>query len=92
MAIFVDLVCNNAKVTICSNNSPPNANFENFINLIEMSLQQITTCVSHILVCGEFIVEISKINGAGSNSSTFYNAMSSLSLLPVISKPTRIYR
>ena len=89
-AIFVDLLCNNKKVTIGSIYRPPNTNFENFISFIEMNLQPMTSCGSDIFVCGDFNLDMLKINGAGSKSSIFYNTMSSLSLLPVISKPTRV--
>ena len=82
-AIFVDLMCNNKKVTIGSLYRPPYANFEKLISFIDMNLQPMTLCGSDIFACGDFNLDMLKLHGAGSTSSILYNTMRSLSLLPV---------
>ena len=90
--ISVALLWNIKEITNSSIYRPSDAKFEekNFINLIETALQPMTSCGSEIFVCGELNLDMFKINGLYSCSSIFYNTMSSLSLLPVISKHTRI--
>ena len=89
-AVFVEILSNNKKVIVGSVYRPPNTNFDAFINFIESELQPMTSNSSELYVCGDFNLDLLKINGVDSSSSIFYNTMSSLSLLPVISKPTRI--
>ena len=43
-----------------------------------------------MILCGDFNFDLLKVNDVGSHSATFYATMNSLSLLPVISRPTRI--
>ena len=88
-AIFVDFFCNNKKFTIGSVFRPPHASSENFIYFMEMSLQM-TSRGWNIFVCGDFNLDMLRMNGAGSDSYIFYNTFRSLSLQPVISELIRI--
>ena len=89
-AVFADILSNNKKVIVGSVYRPPNTNFGAFINFIESELQPMNSNSSDLYVCGDLNLDLLKINGSDSSNSIFYNTMSSLSLLPVISKPTRI--
>ena len=45
---------------------------------------------SDMIVCGDFNIDLYRVNDVSGPSSLFHETMNSLSLLPVISRPTRI--
>ena len=67
----------------------PSADCNVFINSIQNILSTINQSkIYDLMLCGDF--NIDHLNKDCNNSTSFLNTMYSLSLLPIISKPTRI--
>ena len=68
---------------------PPSADCNVFMDSIQNILSTINQSkIYDLMWCGDF--NIDQLNKDCNNSTSFLNTMYSLSLLPIISKPTRI--
>ena len=68
---------------------PPNSDANLFQNFIESKVSSIASGAGDLVFCGDFNLDLLKIN-EDSSACDFYQLMNSFSLLPIISKPTRI--
>ena len=58
-------------------------------NFIEAKLSSIASGPGDLVFCGDFNLDMLRIN-EDTNSENFYNAMNSFSLVPIISRPSRV--
>ena len=65
-----------------------NDNFNNFLKYVEFSLNNLTKENKEIYLCGDFNIDLLKIDEL-TNYKKFYELMSSYGLLPQILNPTR---
>ena len=67
----------------------PNSNFTLFITFLDEKVSLLRSTSENVILCGDFNLDLLKINEDAASSS-FFNGMNTLSLLPVITKMTRI--
>ena len=53
-------------------------------------MPSINRCETIFVICGHFTLDLIKINEISNDSSTFYNDMNTMALVPTISEPTRL--
>ena len=68
---------------------PPNTDFHYLIYFF-VNLPSLISVSSDAIICGKFNIDIMKIILSNDMASPFYNTMSSISLMPMITRPTRI--
>ena len=68
---------------------PPNSNFTLFQTFLDEKVSLLRSTGENVILCGDFNLDLLKINEDAASSS-FFNGMNAFSLLPVITKPTRI--
>ena len=74
--------------TIYRHHNNNNDKFNNFLNYLETSLNSIVNDNKEIYICGDFNIDLHKIDESD-NYKRFYELMSSYGLLPQILLPTR---
>ena len=89
-SLFIKISHRNQNIMLASVYRPPNSDVKLFT---ERLMQMIHSCnlpdYDNFLLCGDFNIDLFKLD-SDSNVSNFLNSCRSLSLLPLISKPTRI--
>ena len=87
--LFANVTRNNKTFKIGCCYRPPSSNYNDFISTLNSSLHCINRSRNDLILCGDFNLNLLQIH-SDNNSLNFYDSMASLSLLPVISQPTRI--
>ena len=89
-SVFVKISYANKNLIISSCYRPPNADFNLFLSFMDAHLSSInSSSISGMIVCGDWNLDMFKM-GEDISCRSFYNHMNSFSLVPIISKPTRI--
>ena len=89
-AVFAKVVLPNKLLIVSSIYRPPNTNFHDFRAYIENNISSINRCETDLIICGDFNLDLLKINENNNDACTFYNDMNTLALVPTICKPTRL--
>ena len=87
--VFVKISLPNKILNVGCCYRPPNADMALFQNFIEDKVSLIASWSGDLVFGGDFNLDMLKIN-EDTNSENFYHAMNSYSLIPIISKPSRI--
>ena len=87
--IFVKISLHTKNLIVGCCYRPPNSQVVEFQNFIEAKVSSITSEPGDLIFCGDFNLDMLKIND-DANSQSFYHAMNTYSLIPIISKPSRI--
>ena len=100
---FFQITSNTKTFIIDSCYRPPNGDYNFFQSFIDENLRQIISNNMDIILCGDFNLNLLKVeftwlitefnpvmDNSWYQSSEFFYAMNSLSVLPVITKPDRI--
>ena len=89
-SLFINITYKNQNVILACVYRPPNGDIKLFT---EKLMQMIQSCnlpnYDNFILCGDFNIDLLKFD-SDSNVSSFLNSCRSLSLVPLISKPTRI--
>ena len=88
-SVFINISCSNKKILIGTIYRPPNSNIDNFCNFFSANLMPLITIYTNITICGDFNLDLLNLHDSAPSSS-FYNLVNTMSLLPTIRKPTRI--
>ena len=67
----------------------PRYDMSNFLNYMDTTLKTLTDENKEIYLCGDFNIDLLKIN-SNSNYLSFYNLLNSYAILPFIIHPTRV--
>ena len=87
--LFVEINTGERTTYIGTIYKPPSADCNVFIDSIQNILSTINQSkIYDLMLCGDFNIDL--LNKDCNNSTSFLNPMYSLSLLPIISTPTRI--
>ena len=89
-AVFAKVTLPNKTIIVSSIYRPPNTNFNDFKTYIDNSLLSLSRNEADLIICGDFNLDLLKINESSNNASTFYNDMNAMALIPTICKPTRL--
>ena len=89
-AVLAKVNLPNKTIIVSSIYRPPNTNFNDFKAYIYKSLLSLSRNETDLIICGDFNLDLLKLNESSNNASTFYNDMNAISLLPTICKPTRL--
>lgn len=85
-ALFLEVKFSSRKFLLCTVYKPPNAQNQIFIRaFLDLFNNVNSNSFSDIMVCGDF-----NVNLLSPDPSEFLNSMAEISLIPTISKPTRI--
>ena len=88
--VFADVVQNNKHFIIGSCYRPPSHNnYSNFISSFCQKICFLTNKSDNLIICGDLNLDLLKIQSIN-NVSDFYENLNTLSLVPTISKPTRV--
>ena len=87
--VFAQISLQNKNLIVGCCYRPPNSEIIPFQSFIENKISSIASGSADIVLCGDFNLDMLKIN-VDSNAENFYQAMHSYSMLPFISKPSRI--
>ena len=88
-SVFINISCSDKKILIGTIYRPPNSNTDNFCNFFSANLMPQITNNTNITICGDFNLDLLNLHDSAPSSS-FYNLVNTMSLLPTIRKPTRI--
>ena len=87
--IFVKILMGSKILNVGSCYRPPNSNYENFSEAFMGKLENLNLTRESCIIGGDFNLDFLKYD-SDSNVSNFYDGVSSLYLMPSISKPTRV--
>ena len=87
--VFTQISLPNKNLIVGCCYRPPNSAFDLFQNFIENNVSSIASGPADLIFCGDFNLDMFKIN-EDSNSENFYQAMNSYSMIPIISRPSRV--
>ena len=88
--VVVEITIRSKKICLISCYRPPNnSNYDDFQNQLLTKLTKASKTTADVILCGDLNIDLLKIESDASISN-FYDSLSSHSLLPMISKPTRI--
>ena len=87
--IFVKILMGSKILNVGSCYRPPNSNYENFSEAFMGKLENLNLTRDSCIIGGDFNLDFLKYD-SDSNVSNFYDGVSSLYLMPSISKPTRV--
>ena len=85
-ALFLEVKLSSCKFLLCTIYKPPRVQYQMFIeSFLDIYDNVNSNSFSDVMVCGDF-----NVNLLAPDSSEFVNSMAEISLLPTISKPTRL--
>ena len=88
--VFIEIISNNKRIVIGNIYRPPNSNVTSFITSLEQILMSVKMSYKEsIILTGDFNINLFE-NENGTHANLFLNSMQSLSLIPLITNPTRI--
>ena len=88
--VFADVIQNNKHFIIGSCYRPPSqSNYSNFISSFFQKVSFLNSQSDDLIICGDFNLDLLKIQTIN-NVSDFYDNVNTLSLVPTITKPTRV--
>ena len=88
-SIFIKIKTNHRNLVVGCCYRPPNSQYEIFESCIEEKMSSVCSQTTDLYVCGDFNVDLLR-SEEEARASSFYSSMAALSLIPTISKPTRI--
>ena len=86
---FAKIVIGAKVLNVGSCYRPPNSHYESFFDLLMGKLENLNLTRDSCIIGGDFNLDLLKYD-SDNKVSSFYDGMSSLYLIPTISKPTRI--
>ena len=88
--MWIEIVNNSSKNILCGCiYRHPNQNMSDFLTYMEFALKTIASEGKEVYICGDFNVNLLKLEEIGSYL-TFYNLLCSYGFLPLIIHPTRV--
>jgi len=87
--LFVEIKKKNIKTLIGVTYKPPKTSIDNYINLINTTLNNLDKSSMNCYIAGDYNIDLLKTD-KDENSSNFFNDLLSYSFFPTIVKPTRI--
>ena len=87
--VFVKVNLRNKLLIILSIYKRPITKLIDFKAHIGKNMLSISRCKNYPIICGDFNLDLLKINEISNDACTFYNDMNTMALVPTICKPTR---
>ena len=88
-SVIIQIQSRNKIINVGCFYRPPNSDHEFFINNFEDKISRLNTNDQTCIICGDFNYDLLKIS-SDTRTSNFYDTVSTLTLVPTITKPTRI--